>query len=62
MGYAPYVMIYNKPSANRTTRDLQRWVNNKYIFWSCEKFEDYTEKRIHSQTVDQIEMNQEVGE
>lgn len=41
MGYAPYVMIYNKPSANREIKDLQRWVNNRYIFWSCEKFEDY---------------------
>ena len=41
MGYAPYVMIYNKPSASREIKDLQRWVNNRYIFWSCEKFEDY---------------------
>lgn len=41
MGYAPYVMVYNKPSASREIKDLQRWVNNRYIFWSCEKFEDY---------------------
>jgi hypothetical protein len=57
MGYAPYVMIYNKPSANRTTRDLQRWVNNKYIFWSCEKFEDYLDKKTHNEIANQIELS-----
>lgn len=41
MGYAPYVMIYNKPSASVEIKRLQRWTNNRYIFWSCEKFEDY---------------------
>lgn len=41
MGYAPYVMVYNKPSASKEIKRLQRWTNNRYIFWSCEKFEDY---------------------
>lgn len=41
MGYAPYVMIYDKPNASREIRDLQRWCNNKFIFRKCEKFEDY---------------------
>lgn len=41
MGYQPYVMIYNKPSASKEIRQLQRWVNNRYIFKSCAKFEDY---------------------
>lgn len=40
-GYDPYVMIYDKPNAPRETRRLQRWVNNKIIFRSCERFEDY---------------------
>ena len=40
-GYDPYVMIYDKPHAPRETRQLQRWVNNKLIFRSCERFEDY---------------------
>lgn len=40
-GYDPYVMIYDKPHAPRKTRRLQRWVNNKFIFWSCWRFEDY---------------------
>ena len=41
MGYDPYVMIYNKPSAPRETRRLQRYVNNKIIWRSCENFEKY---------------------
>lgn len=40
-GYNPYVMIYDKPHASKQIRRLQRWVNNKYIFRSCERFEDY---------------------
>ena len=41
MGYDPYVMIYDKNHAPRITRCLQRWVNNKYVFHSCDRFEDY---------------------
>lgn len=41
MGYDPYVMIYDKPRAPKITKRLQRWCNNRYIFKSCEKFEDY---------------------
>lgn len=41
MGYDPYVMIYNKPSAPRNTKRLQRYVNNKFIWRACERFEDY---------------------
>jgi hypothetical protein len=40
-GYDPYVMIYDKPNAPKETRRLQRYVNNKIIFRSCERFEDY---------------------
>lgn len=41
LGYDPYVMVYDKPNAPKEIRDLQRWVNNVYIFRSCERFEDY---------------------
>ena len=41
LGYDPYVMIYNKPSASKEIRALQRWCNNKIIFKSCHRFEDY---------------------
>lgn len=44
MGYDPYVMIYDKPNAPKEIRQLQRWVNNKFIFKSCKKFEDYLSK------------------
>lgn len=32
MGYAPYVMIWDKPNAPREIRLLQRWCNNRRIF------------------------------
>ena len=41
MGYDPYVMVYNKPNAPKEIRHLQRWCNNKIIFKSCKRFEDY---------------------
>lgn len=40
-GYDPYVMIYDKDNAPKKIRRLQRWVNNKRIFRSCEIFEEY---------------------
>ena len=41
MGFAPYVMIYNKQNAPRKIRLLQRYVNNRVIFYSVKRFEDY---------------------
>lgn len=41
MGFDPYVMIYDKEHACKEIRDLQRWCNNKIIFKSCKRFEDY---------------------
>ncbi len=43
LGYSPYVMLYNKeniPQGHRL-RHLQRWANNRIIFRSCCKFEEY---------------------
>jgi hypothetical protein len=40
-GYDPYVMVYDKPNAPMEIKYLQRWCNNKFIFKSCERFEDY---------------------
>lgn len=45
MEFDPYVMIFDKPKAPRVTRLLQRWVNNKVIFRTCEKFEDFDPKK-----------------
>lgn len=44
LGYDPYIMIYDKYNAPIETRYLQRWVNNKIIFRTCNKFEDYNHK------------------
>lgn len=43
MGYAPYVMLYNKESIPRghEYKKLQRWVNNRFVFWKVDRFEDY---------------------
>lgn len=43
LGYLPYVMLYNKESLPKghEMRRLQRWVNNRFIFRTVEKFEDY---------------------
>ena len=42
LGYDPYCMVYNKPSAPKEIRRLQRWCNNKIIFKTVRRFEDYT--------------------
>lgn len=44
IGYDPYLMIYDKEHAPRETRLLQRWVNNKIIFRTVDRFEDYDPK------------------
>ena len=41
MGFDPYVMIYEKPMAPPITRHLQRWVNNKRLFYAIPSFSDY---------------------
>lgn len=41
MGYWAYVMIYDKEHCDKRYKQLQRWVNNRFIFSKCEKFEDY---------------------
>ena len=41
LGYDPYVMVYNKPYADKELKRLQRWCNNKIIFKSCPDFKDY---------------------
>lgn len=43
MGYWAYVMLYDKehiPKGHDLLK-LQRWVNNRFIFSKCERFEDY---------------------
>lgn len=44
MGYSPYVMIYDKPNAPKEIKHLQRWCNSRWIFKSCNNFDDYKRK------------------
>ena len=47
LGYNPFVMLYDKehiPRGHRL-RHLQRWVNNRVVFRSCEKFEDFDARK-----------------
>lgn len=39
--FDPYVMIYNKPHADPELKRLQRWCNNRKIFRTTRRFEDY---------------------
>lgn len=41
LNYDPYVMIYNKPTAPKITRQLQRYCNNKFVFMAAKSFDDY---------------------
>ena len=45
LNFNPYVMIYDKDKLPKKhiLRKLQRYVNNKFIFWSkdCLSFDDY---------------------
>lgn len=45
MGYDPYVMVYDRPATPKITRQLQRWVNNKRIFYTVKNFADYIPNR-----------------
>lgn len=43
LGYSPYVMIYDKHmlGAGSQLKKLQRWVNSRFAFAACRRFEDY---------------------
>ena len=47
IGAAPYIMIYEKQTAPKEIKDLQRWVNNRIIWYSSETatFENYISSR-----------------
>lgn len=45
MGYDPYIMIYDKPNAPRDVRLLARWCNNRWVFNTTPRFEDFDPKR-----------------
>lgn len=44
MEYEPYIMIYDKPHAPKITKQLQRYVNCRWIFYAT-TWEDYKKNR-----------------
>ena len=47
LGYYAYVMLYNKEHIPKghELRQLQRWVNNRFIFAKCKTFEEYKKNK-----------------
>lgn len=45
LGYSPFVMIYNKPTAPKITVRLQRWANDPHIFKSKIEFSKYNRNK-----------------
>ena len=43
LGFSPYLMIYDKEHLPKghILRKMQRWVNNRFVFAKCKRFEDY---------------------
>ena len=42
-GFTPFVMVYDKEHIQKGGyyQHLQRWVNNRFLFWSIDNFDDY---------------------
>lgn len=45
IGFNPYVMVYNKPSAPQEIRLLQQWCNNRIVFRTVPNFYDFDPRR-----------------
>lgn len=49
LGIRPFIMPYkdfeNKNTISPYTKDLARWVNNRYIFNTCSRFADYVPRK-----------------
>lgn len=52
LGVEPYVMVYDKQKAPKHIKQLQRWVNNRPYWRSCESFEQYKQSiKLSSQNI-----------
>lgn len=45
IGFWAYIMIYDKEHCDPVYKRLQRWVNNRFVFAKCARFEDYTQSK-----------------
>ena len=57
LGYDPFAMVYNKSDAPIEIIRLQRWCNNKWIFKTTPRFEDYlgTKEDENQMTIKEME-------
>ena len=44
-------MIYDKEHCKPVYKDLQRWVNNRFIFGKIDRFEDYRNQHYKPEEV-----------
>ena len=49
LGLWAYVMIYDKEHCDPIYKQLSRWVNNRFVFAKCERFEDYKQKKTETE-------------
>lgn len=49
LGFWAYVMIYDKEHCDPIYKALSRWVNNRFVFAKCPRFEDYTQKQVQEE-------------
>lgn len=51
LGFWAYVMIYDKEHCKPVYKDLQRWVNNRFVFGKIDRFEDYRNQHYKPEEV-----------
>lgn len=56
MGYDPYVMIYNKPSAPHELIQLQYWCNSKIVFRTVPDFNDFDPRTMRKKKLDNMSL------
>lgn len=49
LGFWAYVMIYDKEHCDPIYKALSRWVNNRFVFAKCPRFEDYRKKQVQEE-------------
>ena len=51
LGFWAYVMIYDKEHCKPVYKDLQRWVNNRFVFGKIDRFEEYRNQHYKPEEV-----------
>ena len=56
LGFDPYVMIYNKPSAPHELIQLQYWCNSKIVFRTVPNFNDFDPRTMRKKKLDNMSL------